>query len=111
MAQFDDDRVMGYVFNDRRGDPLHCGISNDPERREREHQRSRDPGGVLEVKTGWMRRDEGRAWERQNGCSPYGSGPARTPEVGSASSPWGTVAGILGVGALLLIGSLLFQED
>lgn len=109
MAQHDNDWVQGYIFHDRFGDPMHCGISNDPTRREKEHRRSRDSDGWLETQTRWMRRHEGRQWEREQGCSPYGDCCSATYQTETSSgSGWGVVLGVgLAVGVLGIIASAL----
>lgn len=47
---------------------VHGGITENPSRREREHQQEW-PGGTLRVVDGPMTEKRAREWERQNGYS------------------------------------------
>jgi len=57
------DLQVGYHYY-QGGVKRHSGITNDPQRREQEHQRTW-PGGYLQVATGWMTEAQARAWEAQ----------------------------------------------
>ena len=114
MPQNANDQVIGYFFYNMHGEAIHCGITNNPDRREREHQRSRCSEGYLEPKTRWMSRAAGREWERNNSCSPYGDGPCCTVDDDdddnhSALAAVGLFAlGVVGVG---LLAALLSSSD
>ena len=59
-----------YTYQFKRGNKiLHGGISQEPERREEEHQRQIDPNGHLTV-VGKAKTEGGaRKWEKDNGYS------------------------------------------
>lgn len=95
MAQRDDDEVFVYKFYGARGGELHCGLTNNPERREREHRyKFNEPVGVLAVEGGPMPRWQAREWERANRCSPYGAMQA----CGETSGGWGVGEALLAAG-------------
>ncbi|MEZ4453968.1 MAG: hypothetical protein R3B09_31210 [Nannocystaceae bacterium] len=105
MAQRDDDLVYVYTFINEYGVELHCGLTNNPTRREREHRaRFDEPNGSLRVEEGPMPRWKARDWERDNGCSPYGEVPSRERDSGLGEV---LVAGLLVAGATALGVGLL----
>ena len=57
-----------YTYEFKRGHTvLHGGRTQDPERREKEHQDNIDPKGHLKLK-GYAKSEEGaKKWERENG--------------------------------------------
>ena len=100
MAQRDDDWVYVYTFFDEYGEELHCGLTNNPTRREREHRTSFEaPNGSLRVDGGPMPRWQAREWERDNGCSPYGAVPRCERDSGLGEA---LVAGLLVAGVWAL---------
>ncbi len=59
-----------YTYEFKRGNQvLHKGITQDPERRENDHQSNLDPKGHLKI-IGNPKTEEGaRQWEKDQGCS------------------------------------------
>ena len=57
-----------YTYLFKRGHKvLHGGITNDPERREEEHQRNIDPKGHILIVGNRKTEDGARKWEQENG--------------------------------------------
>ncbi len=58
-----------HTYEFKRGNKvLHCGITQNPARREQEHQRNIDPKGHIRT-IGNAKTDEGaRKWEKEHGC-------------------------------------------
>jgi hypothetical protein len=59
-----------HTYEFKRGNKvLHCGITEDSARREKEHQRNIDPKGHIRIIIGNAKTEEGaRRWEKERGC-------------------------------------------
>lgn len=58
-----------YTYEFKRGNKeLHCGITQDPSRREEEHQRNMSPKGHISI-IGNAKTEQGaRKWGKERGC-------------------------------------------
>lgn len=75
-----------YEFHGADGTKHHCGITDDPARRQGEHRRRfGEPEGSLDPVGNKKTRAGARAWEKEQGCSPYDL--PRRNAVAMVSSP------------------------
>jgi hypothetical protein len=73
-----------YRFVGADGEEKHCGITDDPKRRQGEHRRHfNEPDGTLNAEGGRKTRAGGRAWEKEQGCSPFDK-PTEPPKKKAA---------------------------
>jgi hypothetical protein len=96
-----------YSFFSEDGDELHCGITNDLDRREGEHRRRfGEPDGYIEQDGRRTTRAAAEAWERRQRCSPYdreaNDGLSAGEVVGAVVKGAAIGLGIVVVGAALV---------
>jgi len=109
-----------YRFYDDGGDELHCGITDNKTRRQREHRHGfGEPEGVLRQVGPLTSRKKASEWEKRVGCSPYNREPVVTPRPRMRQAPTlsgaqtvaavgkGVVAGVAIAGGIIGLAALL----